>query len=154
MPPTQDTLTAYHEAGHAVIALELGRTVNEVSILPGAKRLGYCEMAKGTGKRLKDALETDVLILLAGLAAEAKVSGRYSPSAATEDLEMARRLMFTRAGNARQTQRLLERMLDKVEHLMSAESTWAAITSIAEELLKSRHLSGRAARHFHELAKR
>jgi len=33
-------LTAYHEAGHAVIALQQGRSVREVSILPGGKRLG------------------------------------------------------------------------------------------------------------------
>ena len=63
----QDTHTAYHEAGHAVIALMLGRSVHEVSILPGGKRLGYCEMRKG-GRAPKDALEADLLILLAGMA--------------------------------------------------------------------------------------
>ena len=29
-----DEVTAYHEAGHAVIALALGRTVHKVSALP------------------------------------------------------------------------------------------------------------------------
>lgn len=147
----QDTHTAYHEAGHAVIALMLGRSVHEVSILPGGKRLGYCEMRKG-GRAPKDALEADLLILLAGMAAEAKVSGQYGLGGASQDLQMAEKLALSRAGNARQAQRLLERTLDKVEHLMSDTATWSAIVLIAEELLKSRFLSGRAARHFHEQA--
>lgn len=151
--PPQEILTAYHEAGHAVIALSLGRIVKEVSILPGGKRLGYCEMQKGTGRKLKDTLETDVLILLAGLAAEAKISGQYALGGASQDLQMAERLVLMRAGNARQAGRLLERMLDKVEHLMMEPATWNAIDSIAQELLKSRSLSGRAARHFYDLKK-
>ncbi len=36
--------TAYHEAGHAVIALTLGRNVQRVSILPNQLRLGQCEL--------------------------------------------------------------------------------------------------------------
>ena len=107
----QDTLTAYHEAGHAVIALMLGRAVHEVSILPGGKRLGYCEMRKG-GRAPKDALEADLLILLAGMAAEAKISGQYGLDGASQDLQMAERLALSRAGNARQAQRLMERTLE------------------------------------------
>ncbi|HEY8961052.1 MAG TPA: hypothetical protein VIM57_02540 [Luteolibacter sp.] len=148
----QNTLTAYHEAGHAVIALQMGRTVREVSILPGAKRLGYCEMAKG-GRQPQDALEADLLILLAGLAAEAKVSGQYGLGGASQDLRMAEKLALHRAGNARQAARLLERTLDKVEHLMRDAATWSAVDLIAAELLKAGVLSGRAARHFHEQAK-
>jgi len=144
-------LTAYHEAGHGVIALQQGRSVREVSILPGGKRLGYCEMAKG-GRPMKDALEADLLILLAGLAAEAKVSGRYGLDGAAQDLRMAEKLALHRAGNARQAERLLERALDKAEHLMRDAATWSAIDLIAAELLKAGVLSGRAARHFHEQA--
>jgi ATP-dependent Zn protease len=149
--PEQETLTAYHEAGHAVIALRQGRSVREVSILPGGKRLGYCEMAKG-GRPMKDALEADLLILLAGLAAEARVAGRYALDGAAQDLRMAEKLALHRAGNARQAERLLERALDKAEHLMRDAATWSAIDLIAAELLKAGVLSGRAARHFHEQA--
>ena len=147
----QATLTAYHEAGHAVIALQMGRTVREISILPGGKRLGFCEMAKG-GRPPKDALEADLLILLAGMAAEAKVSGRYGLDGASQDLRMAEKLALHRAGNARHAERLLERALDKVEHLMRDAATWSAIDLIAAELLKAGVLSGRAARHFHAQA--
>ena len=48
MEPTKDhdQATAYHEAGHAVVALILGRPVKRVSILPKHERLGTCEFGK------------------------------------------------------------------------------------------------------------
>ncbi|MGC4013905.1 MAG: hypothetical protein QM755_05225 [Luteolibacter sp.] len=147
-----ERLTAYHEAGHAVIALSQGRMIQEVSIVPRLQRLGHCEVKKGTAKKLKDALETDLMILLAGLAAEARLTGRYHLSGAAQDLEMARRLAEMRAPNPRQGERLLERTLSKVEHLLADAATWNAVLAVAEELCKSRKISGRAARHFYELA--
>lgn len=147
-----ERLTAYHEAGHAVIALSEGRMIQEVSIVPKLQRLGHCGVQKGTAKKLKDALETDLLILLAGMAAEARLTGRYHLPGAAQDLEMARRLAEMRAPNARQAERLLERMLSKVEHLLEDAATWGAVTALADELCKSRKISGRAARHFYDLA--
>ena len=43
--------TAYHEAGHAVMAMILGRAVQKVTIVPGqshlgAQRLGACHLQK------------------------------------------------------------------------------------------------------------
>jgi len=145
-------LTAYHEAGHAVIALAEGRTIQEVSIVPGPRRLGHCQVNKGTGRKLKDSLETDLLILLAGLAAEARLTGRYRLAGAAQDLEMAQRLALMRAPNERQGQRLLERTLAKVEHMLEDAATWRAVEAVAAELLAAQKISGRAARHFYELA--
>ena len=48
-----DEATAFHEAGHAVVALALDRPVLKVSILPGADLLGQCQFAKGV-QRSKD----------------------------------------------------------------------------------------------------
>jgi len=152
MIPTPEHLTAYHEAGHAVIALSQGRIVQEVSIIPGPQRLGHCGVGKGTARKLKDSLETDLLILLAGLAAEARLAGRYHLPGAAQDLRMAERLALMRAPNERQAQRLLERTLAKVEHLLAEAGIWNAVTALAEELLRSQRLSGRAARHYYELA--
>ena len=46
MESTHDEATAYHEAGHAVAALALGRPVDHVSVLPDRERLGQCEFKK------------------------------------------------------------------------------------------------------------
>jgi hypothetical protein len=109
-------------------------------------------MKKGAARKLKDSLETDLLILLAGLAAEARLSGHYRLAGAAQDLEMAQKLASMRAPNERQGQRLLERTLAKVEHLLADDATWRAVEAVAAELLISQRISGRAARHFYELA--
>ena len=45
--PTHDAATAYHEAGHAVVALALDRPIHKVSVLPGRELLGQCQFGKG-----------------------------------------------------------------------------------------------------------
>ena len=46
MEPPCDEATAYHEAGHAVMALALGRTVHRVTILPEREHLGQFQRRK------------------------------------------------------------------------------------------------------------
>ncbi len=147
------TATAYHEAGHAVMALLLGRDVHKVSVVPGKMqggvRLGACEMRKGRVRSSKDALEDEVLILLAGMVAEARVTQDYCRQGARQDLMAVRRLLsLDRAHNARQLERLEQRLLDKAEHLLGDAAASMAIRSIAGELLQHSTLSGRAVRHW------
>src|SRR5438876_455834 len=68
-PPPFDEATAYHEAGHAVVALALDRPVHRVSVLANRDRLGQCEFAKGRFRPTEDWVEREVLIALAGPAA-------------------------------------------------------------------------------------
>lgn len=151
--------TAYHEAGHAVMALSLGRPIQRVTIAPGnlhsgATRLGACEIQKGRFKASKDWLEDEVLILLAGMVAEARFTEEYCEQGAGQDLRNARRLMAGRAGSERQLERLERRLLDKTEHLLDDEGHAQAIEWIARALLEKTTISGRAARHLFELSLR
>ena len=75
MNSPRDQATAYHEAGHAVVALALGRAVQRVSILPDRERLGQCEFKKGLFRPSEDWLEREILIALGGIAAEARHTG-------------------------------------------------------------------------------
>jgi ATP-dependent Zn protease len=77
--------TAYHEAGHAVVALALGRPVNRVTIEPDQKRAGLCEFRKGTFRPSDDWLEREILIALGGVAAEAPHTGNYAWDGAARD---------------------------------------------------------------------
>jgi ATP-dependent Zn protease len=147
-----EVATAYHEAGHAVMALALGRPVQRVSVQPNQLRLGHCEIKKGTFRPSKDILETEILILLGGLAAEARHTGRYSWSGAAHDLSGVRTLARMRAASERQVERLERRMLDKAEHILSQPGVWSAAKRIADELLRCTTISGRAARHLFEQA--
>ncbi|MGL4460522.1 MAG: cell division protein FtsH, partial [Planctomycetia bacterium] len=145
--------TAYHEAGHAAVALALGRTVDRVSIKANHLRLGWCLFGKGSFKPTKDLIETEILVLLAGLAAEARHTGRYSWGGADRDLRDVRAMTKLRAGGAgKQVERLERRMLDKTEHLLDDPAVWRAVEKIAAELIEKTTISGRAARHLFDRA--
>lgn len=144
-PSPEDVATAYHEAGHAVVALALGRPVEKVSIKPDDRRLGWCAFRKGLYGARKDVIEAHVLILLGGIAAEARKTGRYGWDEAAQDFRDLRSL--TRPPNERHAERFERRMLDKTEHLLDRPGLWPAVEAIAAELLSRTAISGRAARH-------
>ena len=147
------TATAYHEAGHAVVALALGRTVQRVSIVPGQGWLGRCEFQKGRVRPSEDWLEREILISLAGAAAEARHTGAYAWDGAIADLRTVRRLAVQRASE-RQAARLERRLLAKVEHLLGQAGHWRAVELIAVELLRCETISGRAVRHLFDQGNR
>lgn len=149
MEPTRDEATAYHEAGHAVVALALGWQVQRVSILPKQESLGRCEFQQGRHRPTEDWLERRILIALGGIAAQARRTGDYAWDAAAKDQQYVRRLAVQRAGE-RHAERLQRRLLAKAEHLLNQEGHWRAVELIAAELLRCGTISGRAARHLFE----
>ena len=59
--------TAYHEAGHAVVAISLGRqikkaTIKQANLQTGGVRLGAVVFEKGRSKASADWLEDEVMI--------------------------------------------------------------------------------------------
>lgn len=142
----QEICTAYHEAGHAVMALIFDRPVQKVSILPDQRRLGHCELRKGVSRASQDHLEADILILLAGVVAEAIHCGSYNWTGAAMDLQSVRRLAVMRSGQG-QADKLTRRLLAKTEHLLQQSWHWSAVDLIVAELLEKKSISGRTARH-------
>jgi hypothetical protein len=151
MERPDDEATAYHEAGHAVLALILGRPVHEVTIRPDRERLGVCEFGKAAIRPNEDWIEREMLIALGGLAAEARHTDNYAWDQADRDLQYVRDLAVERAG-PRRAERLERRLLAKAEHLLAKEGHWRAVERIAAELLRRGTVSGRAVRHFFEEA--
>jgi ATP-dependent Zn protease len=151
--PLPDQATAYHEAGHAVAALALGRPVHKVSALPDRDRLGWCEFKKGVFRPSDDWLEREALIALAGLAAEARHTGEYALAEAGRDLRYVRKLALQRASE-RSVERLERRLLAKTEHLLADDAHWRAVEGIAAELMRHGQISGRAARHLFDAAQK
>ena len=152
--PADDEATAYHEAGHAVMALALGRPVAGVSTRAAREHLGLCAFGKAVFRPSEDWLEREALIALAGLAAEARHTGLYEHEAAGKDLEYVEELALQRAGSARKAQRLVRRLLAKAEHLLAREENWRAVERLAAELLRRGEVSGRAARHIFDESRR
>ena len=153
MEPTSDhdRAVAYHEAGHAVVALTLGRPVTHVSILPNHEHLGICEFGKGKARPTEDWLEREMLIALGGIAAEARFTGNYAWDGAARDQQYVHHLAVHRAGE-RRAERHQRRLLAKVENLLADKGCWRAVELIAAELLRCGEISGRAARHLLEQA--
>jgi ATP-dependent Zn protease len=149
--PQHDESTAYHEAGHAVVALALGRPIHKVSVLPDRERLGECQFGKSVFRPSEDWLEREILVALAGLAAEARFTGTYALPEAARDLQYVRGLAVQRAGE-RRAERLERRLLAKVEHLLAQEDNWRAVELIAAELMRAGEISGRTARHLFDRA--
>ena len=150
-PPSFDPATAYHEAGHAAVALTLGRPVHRVSVLPNQQLLGKCEFRKGVQRPSDDWIETEILISLAGMVAEARHTGLYDREAAGRDLRYARKLMLYRASE-RSLERYERRMLSKTENVLNDDGVWRAVELMAAELMKLGVISGRAAAHFFKMA--
>ena len=149
----QRTATAFHEAGHAVAAFVLGRQVHKVTIEPGksafgTSRLGVCQLGKGRRKASKDLLEEEVIILFAGMVAEARFTGRYCETGASQDLRQIQAILCQRATSEKHHEKLHRRMLDKTEHLIGEQGHVLAIQWLAKELIEKNSLSGRAVKHF------
>ena len=145
---------AYHEAGHAVMAIIVGRPIQNVTMSAanmstGGVRLGACKIRKGRSKPSKDWLEDEVLIFFAGMVAESHFTGQYCEPGAAQDLRAVRSLLSqTRAASQRQLEKLERRLLDKTEYLLAEEQHSKAIQLVANELMEKTTISGRAVLHF------
>ena len=128
--------------------------MKQVSIEANHLRLGQCKLNKGSTRPGKDIVETETLILLGGLAAEARRMGEYDFGAAGQDLRAVRSMARQRGGSAKQVERWERRMLDKAEHLLADAGIWLAVERIAAELLKTPTISGRQAQFLFEQAAR
>ncbi len=145
-----DLATAYHEAGHAVVALSLGRSINKLTIVRNSLRLGAVKFGSRRTGRRQDYFETEAMILLAGIVSEARITGKLNWSGARQDMVNLQKMISTRVANESAAERLQRRLFDKTEHLVMQPGIWGAIEKIAHMLVQHRSLSGRSARHIYD----
>lgn len=149
---SQDLATAYHEAGHAVVALSLGRSIEKLSIVRNSLRLGAVSLGSSRRGRRDDYFENEALVLLSGVLSEARITGKLNLNGARQDILNLRKLISTRVKTEKAAERLERRLFDKTEHYLMQTSIWESIEKIAKELLQHRSISGRAARHIYDEA--
>ena len=140
--------SAYHEAGHAVVAVVLGVGVESVSLYPDKSRgtLEWYSVARTNltvGKSLYD--DEGVIIILAGAAAQKK----HAPSsirrhAATGDYEKARSLVFFGAKPDHEAYMLFQKRWDWLvaEASKMIEANWHVIDAVARRLFAVGEISG------------
>ncbi|MFN3962174.1 MAG: hypothetical protein ACK4NQ_04265, partial [Fimbriimonadaceae bacterium] len=90
----EERAVAYHEAGHAVVRVTLGGSVDRVTIVPHGSALGVTFTTPEESNRFtKESLATELAVLMGGRAAEEIFTGTVS-SGASSDIERASRMAF------------------------------------------------------------
>jgi ATP-dependent Zn protease len=140
-------LTAFHEAGHAVMAHLCGQIVMRVEILGEPEHTGTCTArrlitereAHGDPAVPTAAIEARILCLCAGIAAENMI--RDEARAPTDDdVNEAVGLALRVVGDCLLVMPFLEEAMEHAESILRRH--WRAVEALAEELLERRDLSG------------
>lgn len=137
-------LVAYHEAGHALMALLLGGQVQQVTIEPdnddGPDRYGDTQVLWRRAKFSdKEFAEMAVQVCLAGPVAEMIYSGEpYHPGFVAEwagDWRDAWEAAAPLHADERKRLKYLEDVSIRLHHRLKEDDLWAAIASLADNLL-------------------
>ena len=148
-PSTEaERLTAFHEAGHAVMAQLCGRQVTEVEIVGDREHTGMVhslafppDPADGAATEAEnDDVERQLKVILAGTVAEAMVSDRQGWDETSEDLDAAVRLGMRLVDDCEDVLPLLSDIGADVERDLRRH--WSAVEMLAVELLDRKTLTG------------
>ncbi|MEN1680191.1 MAG: cell division protein FtsH [Planctomycetota bacterium] len=142
----EDTLTAYHEAGHAVVGYALGATIEQIQLggfddeedLP--RRFGECRVNWGRVDPTADwQLQRELLTTLAGPVAEQVYRGEPVHPAldgpSQGDWAQAWERLREAIPHPEVRTRLLEQLTAALHQVLSRDTWWAAVAAVADELL-------------------
>jgi hypothetical protein len=139
-----ERLTAFHEAGHAVMAELCGRHVTEVEIVGDHEHAGMVHSlafpSRPPDGEDPDEVERHLKIILAGTVAEAIVSGREGWDEGSEDLDTAVRLAMRLVDDCEDVLPLLAEIRDGLEREL--RDRWTGVETLAAELLDRKALTG------------
>lgn len=138
--------TAYHEAGHAVIAKARGLALRRMTIRPRGDLLG--STIAGTRRVGPVADRKNIAVALAGHIAEQMAVGKLDAAAlegSLDDMTTAYRLMRRRGFRTHAAQ---EEEYWRVGIAVHEElrARWRAVQALARALLEREHFSGKEAR--------
>ena len=158
----QRHVAAYHEAGHAVVAIGLGAKVKSVSIAGKSVSIagggGITDVRYGRGEMRE---ERAILIMLAGPYAQRRYAPRSSWRGDSHagfrsgyDFDNVTGLIFERHGKGKLAETYWRYMEARAEELV--EQNWKYIGQVAEALLQRETLTGEEMRElfWHEIKKR
>jgi hypothetical protein len=150
--------TAYHEAGHAVMALVHQRGFRYVTITARADSLGHVLFRRFSKNfdpegafrysdpRIDRTIDVTVDCALAGHIAEKRATGRNHWSGAIGDHDAAIELALYRCGSTEQAEAYLEWRRLWVRDKLTTGHIWKAVEAVAEALVESERLSHAEAR--------
>jgi ATP-dependent Zn protease len=143
--------TAYHEAGHAVMGWFLDRRCLKATIMVDNERGSLGHVQHDRLKRfnpdvkdspgLRDRIDREIMICLAGMQAEAKVRGKQNWTGASGDHDQAVYLASYRCGDGEETSAYLRWLTVRTRALVR-NVLWKQIEGVALALKKSHTLNG------------
>jgi hypothetical protein len=139
------TRTAFHEAGHVVASVALGRKVRSATIVPEGDRLGSVRTSRlrrldpaATDRRMRMTIEREVMILLAGSVAE-QLAGA-GPHGGRRDRRDALALIGFLSGSASEEEAYVRWLRERVRTLLRVH--WAGVRAVTKALLTKGTLNG------------
>jgi len=160
-----DISTCYHEAGHAVAAVVLGRAIKKVDVYPISGRSGVCVSLKqppgekifkkcGSIKKfmrfLREFYNRAILCVLAGPMAGCKYSGRTFTSHCPGDSKDYKTvaLLLKNYNNSFPKTLEIEGMSQIAALLINEPEVWKAITFLAGYLENFHEIDGKSVRDY------
>ena len=137
-------VTAYHEAGHVLVALLLGARVKQVTIAPddddGPRRFGDTQIVWRRSRLTDQQLaENAVRVSLAGPAAEMIYTGDpFHPGMVAEwsaDWQLAWEAAALLHADERKRLDYLEQVSIRIYHRLNRDELWSVLAALADELL-------------------
>jgi len=145
---TERLLTAYHEAGHAVIAELCGQRITRVEIDGDDERSGSVALLRFSPDPFEIVdpamptahVERRLLCILAGGVAEARVGGRAELDESAPEIHLAVRLALRVVGDCAEVLPYIERARDHLDDLLATH--WDAVEVVAAALVERGSLAG------------
>lgn len=146
--------TAYHEAGHAVMRLQLGRRPTRASIKPRAADNSLGHVAHLGTKldvdwidprdwRLQRWAETEIMVAMAGGEAERIYSGRcYHAGCAADSRRVSEIVLRTEGLNDRRQLAFVTWLREKTRDRLGNSLVWLRVEAVAAALMQRETLTG------------
>jgi ATP-dependent Zn protease len=142
--------TAYHEAGHAVVAMKLNQKFHHVTIEPEEGSLGHILHDKLSrrfrpdvemGFRTREKIENHCLISMAGMAAESKFIGSETWEGGGSDKDRAIVFASYLYFDSEIVGPYILFMRARADSLMRSARVWSQVEAVAAALLEHRTLT-------------
>jgi hypothetical protein len=147
--------TAFHEAGHAVVAVSLGRAIRYVTVVPSDDYVG-CVAKTRPPESIRPDLQQDartlawinreVKIGLAGVVAEGLLRGRHNHIGASQDYKHVVDLASYVYGYGEVLTKWIDFMLALTRNYVRHPLQWVRIEAVAAALLVEKRLGAKRVR--------
>lgn len=144
--------TAYHEAGHAIVAFVTHRRFKYVTIVPKLQgnmlgHIMYGSLGKefmpdlGIGHNLRYKVEREVILNFAGHAAESMFTGKRRTPGAGADFDSAATIAACVTGGFEETEAYINWLMARARGIV--RHYWGCVEALAEALMKQHTISYR-----------